>query len=140
MNWKRRIWMSLVLAVVLAVLPISSSYAAGRTVQLKGEEGIDPQYVNTINITADLVIKGNNAHAYASAVAKRVCRVTVTMRLQRKEDGAWKTKVSWVGSSTSGSKTMGEDFTLTQRGTYRTYAIFDVAGENLTYISSSQVY
>lgn len=140
MNWKRRIWMSLVLAVVLAVLPISSSYAAGRTVQLKGEEGIDPQYVNTANITADLVIKGNNAHAYASAVAKRVCRVTVTMRLQRKEDGAWKTKVSWVGSSTSGSKTMGEDFTLTQRGTYRTYAIFDVAGENLTYISSSQVY
>ncbi len=140
MNWKRRIWMSLVLAVVLAVLPISSSYAAGRTVQLKGEEGIDPQYVNTINITADLVIKGNNAHAYASAVAKKVCRVTVTMRLQRKEDGVWKTKVSWVGSSTSGSKTMGEDFTLTQRGTYRTYAIFDVAGENLTYISSSQVY
>ena len=140
MNWKRRIWMSLVLAVVLAVLPISSSYAAGRTVQLKDEEGIDPQYVNTINITADLVIKGNNAHAYASAVAKKVCRVTVTMRLQRKEDGVWKTKVSWVGSSTSGSKTMGEDFTLTQRGTYRTYAIFDVAGENLTYISSSQVY
>lgn len=140
MNWKRRIWMSLVLAVVLAVLPISSSYAAGRTVQLKGEEGIDPQYVNTANITADLVIKGNNAHAYASAVAKKVCRVTVTMRLQRKEDGVWKTKVSWVGSSTSGSKTMGEDFTLTQRGTYRTYAIFDVAGENLTYISTSRVY
>ncbi len=132
--------MSLVLAAVLAIMPVSSSYAATRTVQIGGEAGIDPQYVNAARITADLVISGNNAHVYASAIAKRVCRVTVTMRLQRKEGTSWVTKVSWVGSSTTGSRTMGEDHTLTQRGTYRTYAIFDVDGEKLTYKSTSRVY
>lgn len=149
MKRKQRLLTSLALAAVLAVMPVGSSYAAemgaaqaqaGARARAGGEEGIDPQYINTSRITADLVIRGNNAHVYASAIAKRVCHVTVTMRLQRKEGNSWKTKVSWVGSSNTGDKTMGEDVTLTQRGTYRTYAIFNVDGEELTYKSVSQVY
>ncbi len=149
MKLKQRLLTSLALAAVLAVLPVGSSYAAeleapqaeaGASVQTGGEEGIDPQYINTSRITADLVISGNNAHVYASAIAKRICHVTVTMRLQRKEGSSWQTKVSWVGSSNTGDKTLGENYTLTQRGTYRTYAIFNVGGEELTYTSVSQVY
>lgn len=149
MKLKQRLLTSLALAAVLAVLPVGSSYAAeleapqaeaGVSAQTGGEEGIDPQYVNAANITADLVISGNNAHVYASAIAKRICHVTVTMRLQRKEGSSWQTKVSWVGSSNTGDKTLGENYTLTQRGTYRTYAIFNVGGEELTYTSVSQVY
>ena len=112
---------------------------AVRAVQ-RDDSGIDPQYVNAATITADLVISGNNAHAYASAIAKKVCHISVVMRLQYNDNGTWKTKVSWVGSSDTGDKTLGRDFTLTQRGQYRTYAIFDVGGENLTYTSVTQRY
>lgn len=150
-RWRQKLLAALTLFAVLVALP-ASSYASAQEVtpdaaQPKaaraaqgGESGIDPQYVNAATITADLVINGNNAHAYASALAKKVCRVTVTMRLQYNDNGTWKTKVSWVGTGTNGAKTLAEDFTLTQRGQYRTYAIFDVGGENLTYKSVVQRY
>lgn len=143
-NMRRRVWMSLALAAALLILPASNSYAvspdvgqvqADQKAQIGGGSTIDPQYVNAARITADIDIEGGTAYCYASAAAKRVCRVTVTMRLQRKENGTWKTKVSWVGSSTNGVKTMSESFKLSQRGSYRTYAVFDVGGESLTYKS-----
>lgn len=148
-RWKRKLLAVMTLLAVLAAFP-ASSYAsaqevtpdtaqASRAVQ-RDDSGIDPQYVNAATITADLVINGSNAHVYASALAKKVCRVTVTMRLQYNDNGTWKTKVSWVGTGTNGAKTLAEDFTLTQRGQYRTYAIFDVGGENLTYTSVIQRY
>lgn len=145
---RQRVWMSLVLVAALLILPVNSSYAAGgnleqieaQRAQIGGGGTVDPQYVKTATITADLSIRGNNAHAYADAVAKKVCHISIVMRLQRKEGNSWVTKVSWVGASDSGLKTMSRDFTLTQRGTYRTYAAYNVGGEELTYKSATQVY
>lgn len=146
---KQRIWMALVLAAALAVLPASSSQAKvkvlerlddGAVVQIGGEEGIDPQYVNAATITADISISGNTAHVFASTYAKKVCHVNIVMRLQYKNGNTWTTKKSWVASSNNGYKVMNESATLSQRGLYRTYAIFDVAGEKLTYTSSAQRY
>lgn len=148
-RWKRKLLAVMTLLTLLAAFP-ASSYAsaqnvtpdtaqAARAVQ-RDDSGIAPHYINASSITADLAINGSNAHAYASAMAKKVCRVTVTMRLQYNDNGTWKTKVSWVGTGTNGCKTLAEDFTLTQRGQYRTYAIFDVGGENLTYTSVIQRY
>lgn len=149
LKMRQRVWMSLVLAAVLAVVPVTSSQAKvrvlqkldnGAVVQIGGEEGIDPQYVNTASITADISISGNTANVFASAVAKRVCHVSVVMRLQYKDGDTWTTKKSWIAASDSGHKTVSENTTLTQRGLYRTYASFDVAGEKLTYTSSYQRY
>lgn len=146
---RKRAWMSLAIAAALLILPVSSSYAASvdmdpmtpqQAAQIGGGSTIDPQYIKTANITADLSITGNNAYVYAHAIAKKVCPITITMRLQRKEGDSWVTKVSWVGSSNTGDKSMGRSHTLTQRGTYRTYAIFNVDGEQLTYKSVTQVY
>lgn len=146
---KQRVWMALVLAAVLAVIPVSSSQAKvkvlerlddGAVVQIGGEEGIDPQYVNTASITADISISGSTAHVYASAFAKRVCHVSVVARLQYKDGNSWVTKRSWVQSSNDGHKVVSESAPLSQRGLYRTYAVFDVAGEKLTYASSAQRY
>lgn len=145
---RKRVLMSLVLVAALLILPVNSSYAAGgeleqieiQRAQIGGGDTVDPQYVNTATITADLSIRGNNAHVYADAAAKKVCHISIVMRLQRKEGNSWVTKVSWVGSSDSGLKTMSRDFTLTQRGTYRTYAVYNVGGEELTYKSVTQVY
>lgn len=148
-RWKQKLLAAVTLLAVLVAFP-ASSYASAQEVTPDvaqkaravqgGESGIDPQYVNAATITADIAISGNNAHVYASALAKKVCRVTVTMRLQYNDNGTWKTKVSWVGTGTNGAKTLAEDFTLTQRGEYRTYAIFDVGGENLTYTSVAERY
>lgn len=146
---KQRVWMALVLAAVLAVIPVSSSQAKvkvlerlddGAVVQVGGEEGIDPQYVNTATISADISISGSTAHVYASAVAKRVCHVSVVARLQYKDGNTWVTKRSWVQASNDGHKIVSESAPLSQRGLYRTYAVFDVAGEKLTYTSSAQRY
>lgn len=148
-SWRQRLLAVMTLLAVLAAFP-ASSYASAQSVTpdaaqavravQRDDSGIDPQYVNAATITADLVISGNNAHTYASAIAKKVCHISVVMRLQYNDNGTWKTKVSWVGSSDTGDKTLGRDFTLTQRGQYRTYAIFDVGGENLTYTSVTQRY
>lgn len=148
-RWKRKLLAVMTLLAVLAAFP-ASSYASAQEVTpdtaqaaraaQRDDSGIAPKYVNAARITADLAISGSNAHVYASALAKTVCRVTVTMRLQYNDNGTWKTKVSWVGTGTNGAKTLAEDFTLTQRGQYRTYAIFDVGGENLTYTSVIQRY
>lgn len=145
---RQRVLMSLVLVAALLVLPVNSSYAAGgnleqieaQRAQIGGGGTVDPQYVKTLTLTADLIVRGSNAHAYASVTAKKVCHVSIVMRLQRKEGNSWVTKVSWVGASDTGSKAMGKDFTLTQRGTYRTYALFNVDGEELSYKSATQVY
>ncbi len=148
-RWRQRLLAALTLLTILVALP-AGSYASAQEVTpdvarkaravKRDDSGIDPQYINTSSITADIAISGNNAHVYASAMAKKVCRVTVTMRLQYNDNGTWRTKVSWVGSSTNGCKTLAEDFTLTKRGEYRTYAIFDVGGENLTYKSVAERY
>ncbi len=149
MKWKmrQRVWISLIIAAALLILPVSSSYAASGNMGRTGAQRavgvgsmIDPQYEKTLTLTADLSVKGSSAYAYASVTAKKICPITVTMRLQRLEGGSWVTKVSWVGSSNTGSKAMGRDYTLTQRGTYRTYAVFNVDGEQLTYKSATQVY
>ena len=146
---KQRLWMALALAAVIAVVPVSSSEAkvrdlgaggGSKVVQIGGNGGIDPQYENAATITADLSISGSTAHVHASAAAKKVCTVSVVMRLQHKEDGSWVTKKSWVSSSNSGFKALSRDTTLTQRGEYRTYALFDVGGEELSYKSVTLVY
>lgn len=146
---RQRLLMSLALIAAMTVIPVSSSSAAvkeigkvdnGKVVQIGGDNMISPQYINTATITADLSIKGNTAYVHASAAAKRVCHVNVIMRLQYKDGNTWTTKKSWIESSDSGFKSLEKSTTLTKRGVYRTYAIFDVAGEKLTYTSVTQRY
>lgn len=139
---KRRI--SMVLAVMCLLLNLSTvSFAAevaGAQPTAIGGGTAEPYYVNTASMTAGLKIDGNTAYAYSEVFAKKVCFINVVMRLQRKEGTSWHTVSSWVESSTSGSKVMGKYFTLSTRGTYRVYAIFNVGGEELTCASASKTY
>lgn len=146
---RQRLLMSLLLVAAMVFVPVSNSQAqvrdlgeggGSKTVQIGGGDTVDPQYVNTLTITADLSIKGSTAYVVASVTAKRVCHVSVVMRLQHKENGEWKTKKSWVAASDRGYKDMEKTYDLTQRGQYRTYALFDVAGEELSYKSVVQIY
>lgn len=148
-NMKRRILMSLILVAAMTIIPVSNSQAKvkvlekiedGEIVRIGGGDTVDPQYVNTATISASISISGSTAHVHAKVTAKKVCHVSVVMRLQRKEGNTWTTKRSWVAGSNNGYKIMSEDAALSQRGQYRTYAVFNVAGEETTYASTPQTY
>ncbi len=140
---KRKLLMTMVMASVLAAMPVGSVVAATvpvQTTQTRVAEGLQPRYENTINISANLAIEGNTAYAVSSVTAKKVCKISVVMRLQRKEGTSWNTIYSWIGSSTNGTKVMERSYTLKERGTYRVYTSFDVAGEQLTFTSPTKTY
>ena len=112
---KRKLLMTMVMASVLAAMPVGSVVAATvpvQTTQTRVAEGLQPRYENTINISANLAIEGNTAYAVSS----------------------------WIGSSTNGTKVMERSYTLKERGTYRVYTSFDVAGEQLTFTSPTKTY
>ncbi|MEY8516273.1 hypothetical protein AALC25_04940 [Lachnospiraceae bacterium 29-84] len=142
-----------VLAVALSFSLPSVSYAATdgqedvqkeelvvQNATKSGEEGIQPFYDKTLNISAGLKISGNTASAIAHVTAKRPCHLSIVMRLQRKEGNDWHTIVSWVGASDDGFRTLNKTHTLTTRGTYRVYAMFDVDGEKLEYVGNTATY
>lgn len=148
-NMKRRILMSLLLVAAMTIIPVSNSQAKvnvlekiedGAVVQIGGGDTVDPQYVNAATINASIAISGSTACVYAKVSAKKVCHISVVMRLQRKEGNTWTTKRSWVAGSDTGYKVMSEDAALSQRGQYRTYAVFNVAGEEITYASTPKTY
>lgn len=143
---KRRI--SMVLAVVCLVLSMStvsnaaaSEGAMAHTNAVGGTGGIQPYYENTANVSSGIKIEGNTAYCISEVSAKKLCFINIVMRLQRKEGDSWHTIVSWVGSSANaGSKVMSKSHTLSTRGTYRTYAIFTVGGEEVTCGSNLATY
>lgn len=148
-NMKRRVLMSLILVAAMTIIPVSNSQAQvkvlekiedGAVVQIGGGDAVDPQYINAATLNARITISGSTAHVYAKVSAKKVCHISVVMRLQYKDGNTWTTKRSWVAGSDTGYKVMSESAALSQRGQYRTYAIFNVAGEEITYASTPQTY
>ena len=141
---KRKVVIAVLMLMVLNVSSVS--YAAtekngtDQIIAIKGQEGIQPFYDKTYNISAALKIEGNVAHATAHVTAKRPYHVSVVMRLQRKEGSDWHTIVSWVAGSADGFKNLTKTHTLTTRGTYRVYALFDVDGEKLEYVGNTATY
>ena len=138
---KRKFLRALALTGMLTMLPgIYGTAIPVQAAQTTGGELVQPRYVNTATINADLVISGNTASCYASATAKRSCHINVKMRLQRKDGSSWSTVCSWVGSADSVIKTLSQTFSLSTRGSYRVNAEFNVGGEVLTYNSSTKTY
>ncbi len=148
---KRKLIAALVVALSFSLPSVSYAAMDGQgnvqkekfvvqNVAKSGGEGIQPFYDKTINISAGLKISGSTAYATANVVAKNVCNVNIVMRLQRKEGSSWHTIVSWVGGSDKGYKTLDKTHTLTTRGTYRVYAMFDVDGEKLEYVGNTATY
>lgn len=139
---KRKIVTILTMFCLVVSTPITS-YAAGNMAQpmaAGGSKTAQPYYENTTHLVSELKIDGNTAYCNAEVTAKKVCYINVVMRLQRQEGSSWHTVSSWVGSSTNGFKNMTKTFTLSTRGTYRVYAIFNVDGEELTYASLTKKY
>ena len=115
---------------------------AGSSVQRATDQGntVQPRYVNTAGISANLQIESGTAYATCTVNAKRSCHISVCMELQYKDGSTWKTKASWLDSVNGVTKTLTRSFGLTKRGTYRVKAFFNVGGEELTYTSATSTY
>ncbi len=143
---KRKI--SMVLAVVCMVLSMSTvsnaaanENTAAHTNAAGGVGGIQPYYINTSTISSGIRIEGNTAYCITSVSAKKLCTITTVMRLQKKDGSSWKTIVSWIGTSENvGSKVVSKSHTISARGTYRTYAVCTVGGEEVTCASNLATY
>lgn len=143
---RRRI--SMMMAVVCMVLSMSTvsnaaanEDAMAQTNTVVGDEGIQPYYVNTANISAGIRIEGSTAYCFTEVVAKKACFINVVMRLQRKEGSSWHTVSSWIESAANaGGKSLYKSFSLSTRGTYRVYAICTVGGEEVTCGSNTATY
>ena len=139
--------LALTLCMILSISSVSHAAVAEGSSQLQpgvigGGAGVaQPYYVNTARISAGLKIDGSTAYCNADVTAKNTnYKICVTMYLQRLESNSWKNVCSWMEFSSNGFKNMTHSYTLTKHGTYRTYAIFEVGGETLTYTSSSSTY
>ena len=138
---KRKFLMALALTGMLTMLPgVFGTVVPVQAAQAAGGELVQPRYVNTAAIAADLVISGSTAHCLADVTAKRTCHINVKMRLQRKDGSSWSTVCSWVGAADGVTKTLSQTFSLSTRGSYRVNAEFNVGGEVLTYNSSTKTY
>lgn len=138
---KRKLLMVVALVGVLAVTPCGNVAAIPvQAAQVGGVTGAQPRYINAANIGATLKIEGATAYVFSTVTAKRVCRVSTMMRLQRKNGSTWETIRTWTATSDKGTLDVYETVSLTKRGTYRVYTEFDVAGEELTYTSDSKTY
>ena len=138
---KRKFLMALALTGMLTKIPgVYGTAIPVQAAQAASGELVQPRYVNTSSINADLVISGSTAHCYANATAKRSCHINVKMRLQRKDGSSWSTVCSWVGAADGVTKTLDKTFSLSTRGSYRVNAEFNVGGEVLTYNSSTKTY
>jgi hypothetical protein len=140
---KRKLQMALVLAFACCMATAASgiSYAAAPGIrEIHAEDQVQPKYINTAIISADMYLDGSTAKCYSSVTAKRVCHISVNMELQRKVGDTWKMKASWRDSVDSLTLTMTRSFGLTERGTYRVKAYFNVAGEELSYTSVKYTY
>lgn len=142
--------LAMMLAVMCLIISVSTvSYAAEGNAKTTAQAratgnsngGIQPYYVNTLNIAAGLRIEGSTAYCLAEVFAKKPCFINVTMRLQRLENGSWQTKSSWIESAANaGGKTLSKSFSLSSRGTYRVYVIATVGGEEVTCTSNTKTY
>lgn len=139
---KRKFLVVMTLAAILTVVPNGSAVITATPMQMTQLESgeVQPRYLNAARIATALKIEGGTATAFSSVTAKRVCRIVTMMKLQKKEGTTWDTVRTWTAASDTGILDLTKTLNLTNRGTYRVYTEFDVAGEELSITSDSKTY
>lgn len=104
-----------------------------------GESGIMPcyEYVKTVTVNLDISDDGTaTATSKITGYSGTTTKVYITMYLERKEDGKWKTVESWSDSAASYRLTLEESVDVDSGYTYRVRASCQVyAGSNYEFIS-----
>lgn len=114
------IGLCLVMVVVMVVAPVASA-----------EVDIIPMFTYTLSIVASLGITNGTAQASGAITPYGDLETMVTVRLQRNENGTWKTLRTWVSGKVVGTSEAGGNHAVTQGYDYRVYVtgyVFDSSG------------
>lgn len=119
---KLKVFSVLVLGLVLVVSCFHAT-ASGEVL---------PQYSHTRSIRASLSFDGDKATASGGISPKSsddVCKVRITVYLQRKENGVWITIDSWKDTQTNGKAQAVGEKSVSKGYQYRTYAVGSISTE-----------
>ena len=109
-----------VFTIVICFVTIVMSFAFAY--ESREEAPIDmARYDHTSFISAELSISWGKAHAYGEIDPIENNRTTITVRLQRKEDGSWTTIKTWTGQNNNGPCDAGGAVSISSGYLYRTY-------------------
>lgn len=82
-------------------------------------------------VTPTLTITGNQAKAVTSVYTRKNCKISLTMKLQKKSGAEWKTVKTW---STSNENTtilrLSQTYSI-DAGSYRVYSVVIADGEKV---------
>lgn len=110
------------------------------------EPDVSPQYTHVQLLTSSITISDGKAHSTGSMRPRSSHQTSITVKLQQKVDGKWKTLQSWTGSSSSGVCSAGGSKSVEKGYSHRTYVtgrVYDSRGnclETASKASSSKYY
>lgn len=94
-------------------------------------ESIELRYTHLSGLTANLSISGTTAQVSGRITPKNGQKTTLTVKLQQKVDGRWKTIATWSDSSSSGTSDIISKKSVDKGYAYRAYAtgkVYNSAG------------
>lgn len=131
--------MILTAAMVLALgMPVKKGDAANIIESDKKQsENITPTYEGIDNIQTGFNISGNTASMHVRAVCPTSKKISVSMVLQKKENGSWAKVQKWTKSGT-GTQTLDKQATVISGKTYRMKATVIVGSEKVVRKTSAK--
>ena len=121
-----------IVLIALLLMTLTVAYAAANN------PGVSPLYTYTYSIAGKLSISGGTAPAAGTVTPSDLNnKTTVTVKLQRNENGTWKTIATWTGSNSHGISSAGGDKTLTKGYSYRVYVVGKVYNSSGTLLETT---
>lgn len=131
--------------ILLVAMTMSSVLMSGMPVRAyennaKLDSGIELQYVNLEEGSAELSIAGGNANCRTYAACKKAKSISITMTLQKASGGTWTKIATWTGSKNATSYKFEKTKINISKGKYRVKAIIKCGSDSKTTYSSSKSY
>lgn len=138
--------------VILFFTSISTAFAAEvGTVQVKGitipvvienfdKSNSDISYIYDYikQIVVGLTIEKRTAYSYIQCSTYDSMNISITAKLQMKENGSWKTLETYIGSADDKECIISESRPVAQGYEYRLYVTCNAGGEKVTKIGGTE--
>lgn len=141
------------LSTILSFASVNTAFAApeAKTVQVKGitipivienfdasDSDINSIYTNIKKIVVGLTIEKRTAYSYIECTTYSPMDISITAKLQMKENGSWNTLETYTESVTDKECIIAEPRPVAQGYEYRLYVTCNAGGEKVTKIGNTE--
>lgn len=132
----------IVYALVLSMCVLFSCGSLPITVNAEGKDVVDSRMTYITSYTTQLSISDTGVATVSGNVRGKasVTSTYVKCTLQMSVGGSWVDVISWEDSSTDNAASIGVDYQLSSRGTYRVYMVCRANTEEKTGTSAYRTY